>query len=168
VIGLGSVGLPLVLLLCEQKFPVTGFEVDTKKLELVKNRGWHTYRITPAQIQSARANGFIRTPDYTSIAEMDVAIICVPTALSEHHEPDLTYTSIAAESIAAQLRAGQLVIVDSTTHSRATEGVLVPILESENKRGLKAARAGVEGDKLFLVGFFAEARRLGQHHHRAA
>jgi hypothetical protein len=73
---------------------------------------------------------------------MDIAIICVPTPLNEFREPDLSYIQTTAESIAPHLRAGQLIILESTTYPGTTEEVLIPILEKGNQRGLKAARAG--------------------------
>ncbi len=161
VIGMGYVGLPLALLFSEQSFPVTGFDIDQKKVEVLESGGSYIYRIAPTEIQAARSHGFTATADYAKIASMDAIIICVPTPLNEHHEPDLRYITATAQSIAPHLRAGQLVILESTTYPGTTEEILVPILERENKSGLKAMRSGMQGDDLFYVIFSPERENPG-------
>ena len=104
VIGMGYVGLPLALLFSEQKFPVTGFDIDKKKVDVLESGGSYIYRIAPTEIQAARAQGFNATSDYANIAHMDAIIICVPTPLNEYHEPDLGYITATAESIAPHIR----------------------------------------------------------------
>ena len=141
VIGLGYVGLPLALLYIEQKFRVTGFDIDQRKVDTLNAGGSYIFRITPREIQTARAGGLNATSNYTLISDMDAIMICVPTPLNEYHEPDLSFITNTAHAIAPHLRAGQLVILESTTYPGTTEEVLVPILENENKAGLKAARA---------------------------
>src|SRR5712675_3803987 len=128
IIGLGYVGLPLALLYSEQKFPVTGFDIDKKKVDTLAKGGSYIYRITPEEIQTAKAQGFSATANYSQISDMDAIIICVPTPLNEYHEPDLSYITGTTRSIAPHLRAGQLVILESTTYPGTTEEVLIPIL----------------------------------------
>src|SRR5512135_2671613 len=142
VIGLGYVGLPLALLFSEEKFPVTGFDVDAKKVSTLSEGGSYIYRIPPTDIEAARKRGFTATADYAHLAEMDAVVICVPTPLNEMHEPDLSYITATAEAIAPHLRPGQLVVLESTTYPGTTEEVLVPILEKGNKLGMKASRDG--------------------------
>ena len=161
VIGMGYVGLPLALLFSEQKFPVTGFDIDKKKIDVLESGGSYIYRIAPTEIQAARTQGFTATSDYDNITHMDAIIICVPTPLNEYHEPDLSYITATAESIGPHLRAGQLVVLESTTYPGTTEEVLVPILERSNKRGLLAARAGTENDNRFYVVFSPEREDPG-------
>jgi UDP-N-acetyl-D-glucosamine dehydrogenase len=161
VIGMGYVGLPLALLFSEQSFPVTGFDIDKKKVDVLESGGSYIYRIAPTEIQAARSHGFTATSDYANIAGMDAIIICVPTPLNEHHEPDLRYIQETAESVAPHLRAGQLVILESTTYPGTTEEILVPILEHQNKASLKAARPGMQGDNLFYVVFSPEREDPG-------
>src|SRR5271165_7002795 len=161
VIGMGYVGLPLALLFSEQSFPVTGFDIDKRKVDVLESGGSYIYRILPTEIQAARSHGFTATADYAKVASMDALIICVPTPLNEHHEPDLRYITETAESIAPHLRAGQLVILESTTYPGTTEEVLVPILERLNKSGLRAARSGMQGDNLFYVAFSPEREDPG-------
>jgi UDP-N-acetyl-D-glucosamine dehydrogenase len=161
VIGMGYVGLPLALLFSEQKFPVTGFDIDSTKVDVLQSGGSYIYRIAPTEIQSARAQGFTATADYANVAGMDAIVICVPTPLNEYHEPDLSYITATAESIAPHLRAGQLVILESTTYPGTTEEVLAPILERGNQHGLKAARSGGQGEDVFYVVFSPEREDPG-------
>ena len=136
IIGLGYVGLPLALLYTEQKVRVTGFDIDQRKVTTLTQGGSYIVRILPSEIQQARAKGFEATSDYTRLTDMDAIIICVPTPLNEYHEPDLSYITDTAKSIAPHLRAGQLVILESTTYPGTTEEVMIPILEKGNKHGL--------------------------------
>ena len=161
VIGMGYVGLPLALLFSEQKFPVTGFDIDRKKVDVLTAGGSYIYRITPSEIQAARAQGFTATADYANITGMDAVIICVPTPLNEYHEPDLSYITATAEAIAPYLRAGQLILLESTTYPGTTEEVLIPLLEEKNRHGLKAARTGVEEANVFYVVFSPEREDPG-------
>jgi UDP-N-acetyl-D-glucosamine dehydrogenase len=141
IIGLGYVGLPLALLYSERKFQVTGFDVDARKVETLSKGGSYIFRIPAQEIQAAKTQGFSATADYSQLSAMDAIIICVPTPLNEYHEPDLSYITGTTHSIAPYLRAGQLVVLESTTYPGTTEEVMVPILEKENKAGLKAARS---------------------------
>ena len=161
LIGLGYVGLPLVLLFSEQRFPVTGFDIDANKVRVLKEGGSYIYSIPATDIQTAVARGFRATADYSLIEEMDAVVICVPTPLDEHMEPDLSYIVATVESIAPHLRAGQLIILESTTYPGTTEEVVVPILEKNNRNSLKAERTGQEGENVFFVAFSPEREDPG-------
>src|SRR5579862_2203316 len=161
VIGLGYVGLPLTLLYTEQKFSVTGFDIDERKVTALNKGESYIYRIPAPEIQQARKQGFTATSDYARITEMDAIIICVPTPLNEYHEPDLSFITDTASAIAPHLRAGQLVVLESTTYPGTTEEVMVPILEKGNKSGLKAARNGAAADDNFFVAFSPEREDPG-------
>jgi len=161
IIGLGYVGLPLALLYSEQKVQVTGFDIDARKIDTLAKGGSYIYRIAAEEIQAAKAQGFSATSDYSQIAAMDAIIICVPTPLNEYHEPDLSYITGTTHSIAPHLRAGQLVVLESTTYPGTTEEVMVPILEKENPSGLKAARTDAPTGKEFLVAFSPEREDPG-------
>jgi len=161
IIGLGYVGLPLALLFNEERFPVTGFDVDTKKVATLSEGGSYIYRIPPTDIETARTRGFSATGDYAHLAEMDAIVICVPTPLTAAREPDLSYITATAEAIAPHLRAGQLVVLESTTYPGTTEEVLLPILENKNRGGLKAARRGETGGDMFFVAFSPEREDPG-------
>src|SRR5215470_1035702 len=163
VIGLGYVGLPLVLLFSEEQFRVTGFDIDATKIYTLTQGGSYLLRIPETEIQAAQGRGFTATSDYSHIAQMDVVIICVPTPLNDHHEPDLSFIVATAEAIAPHLRAGQLMVLESTTYPGTTEELLVPILE-KNPTGLKAAREdGPEAtaDETFFVAFSPEREDPG-------
>jgi UDP-N-acetyl-D-glucosamine dehydrogenase len=160
IIGLGYVGLPLALLYAESGFNVTGFDIDQRKVSTLNNGGSYIFRITVPEIEQARKQGFSATADYAQLESMDAVIICVPTPLNEYHEPDLSYITGTSASIAPHLRAGQLVILESTTYPGTTEEVMIPILEKGNKNGLKAAR-GDSAANSFFVAFSPEREDPG-------
>ncbi len=131
VIGLGYVGLPLVLLFEEAGFPVVGFDVDQRKTEML-NRGETYIRHIPAG-RIARAFSSERvsaTTDFDRLGECDAVIICVPTPLGAHREPDLKYIRITAEEVAARLRPGQLIVLESTTYPGTTREELLSRFEA--------------------------------------
>jgi UDP-N-acetyl-D-glucosamine dehydrogenase len=159
IIGLGYVGLPLALLFNEQRFPVTGFDIDPSKVDTLNGGGSYIVRIAPEEIRSAQKHGFRATADYAQIAGMDVVLICVPTPLNDHHEPDLSYVTQTAKSIAPYLREGQLIVLESTTYPGTTEEVMVPLLEAGNAGSLRAARQPDE--RGFYVAFSPEREDPG-------
>lgn len=159
IVGMGYVGLPLSLLFSEQRFRVTGFDIDPRKVTTLNQGGTYIVRIPETEIALAREKGFSATADYSKIAQMDVVIICVPTPLNEYHEPDLSYVTGTVKSIAPHLHEGQLVILESTTYPGTTEEVVVPLLEQGNPSGLRVAReAGSPG---FYVAFSPEREDPG-------
>jgi UDP-N-acetyl-D-glucosamine dehydrogenase len=159
IVGMGYVGLPLALLFSEERFQITGFDVDPRKVATLNQGGSYIVRIPAPEIESARKNGFSATADYARIAEMDVVIICVPTPLNEYHEPDLSYVTGTVGSIAPHLREGQLIILESTTYPGTTEEVVVPILEQGNPAGLRVARDAASPG--FYVAFSPEREDPG-------
>jgi UDP-N-acetyl-D-glucosamine dehydrogenase len=161
IIGLGYVGLPLALLYSEQKFPVTGFDIDPRKITTIDSGGTYIVRIPAVDIKAAKAQGFTATADYSRLEKMDAIIICVPTPLNEYHEPDLSYITDTAKAIAPYLRAGHLVVLESTTYPGTTEEVLIPILENGNRHGLKASRGGNSDAGEFYVAFSPEREDPG-------
>jgi UDP-N-acetyl-D-glucosamine dehydrogenase len=161
IVGLGYVGLPLALLLTEERFRVTGFDIDAQKIGSLSRGMSYIYHIPNSEIQMAREHGFKTTTDYSELAGMDAIIICVPTPLNEHREPDLSYIVRTVESIAPYLQPGQLVCLESTTYPGTTEEVMVPLLESKNPRALKAERNGEGGDHIFYVAFSPEREDPG-------
>jgi UDP-N-acetyl-D-glucosamine dehydrogenase len=141
IVGMGYVGLPLALLFSGERFKVTGFDIEQRKVDTLNAGGSYIVRILPDEIHEAQKAGFRATVNYSEIAKMDAVIICVPTPLNEHHEPDLSYVTGTVESIAPWLQEGQLVVLESTTYPGTTEEVVVPLLEAGNPRGLKASRS---------------------------
>ena len=162
IIGLGYVGLPLTLLFNEAGFPVTGFDIDPEKVKALNNGRSYIYRIPETEIAAAAAKGFWATDEYTHAKDMDALIICVPTPLNEYHEPDLSYIRDTAKAIAPHVRAGQLIVLESTTYPGTTEEVMVPVIEAGNKAGLQAAHGDqYDPGKAFLVAFSPEREDPG-------
>jgi UDP-N-acetyl-D-glucosamine dehydrogenase len=161
IIGLGYVGLPLALLYSEQRIRVTGFDIDRRKIDTIANGGTYIYRIPATEIHAAKAAGFEATDDYSLLREMDAIIICVPTPLNEYHEPDLSYITDTAKTIAPHLKPGHLIVLESTTYPGTTEEVLVPILEQGNKLALKASRENTSNSNVFYVAFSPEREDPG-------
>jgi UDP-N-acetyl-D-glucosamine dehydrogenase len=141
IVGMGYVGLPLALLFSAQRFKVTGFDIEPGKVKTLNSGKSYILHIIPSEIQSAQKAGFRATADYSEIAQMDAIIICVPTPLNEHHEPDLSFVTGTVKSIAPWLREGQLIVLESTTYPGTTEEIVVPLLESGNPSGLKASHS---------------------------
>jgi UDP-N-acetyl-D-glucosamine dehydrogenase len=138
---MGYVGLPLALLFSGERFKVTGFDVALDKVNTLNTGGSYIVRILPAEIREAQKAGFRATADYSEIARMDAVIICVPTPLNEHNEPDLSYITGTVKSIAPWLQEGQLIVLESTTYPGTTEEVVLPLLEAGNPHGLKVSRS---------------------------
>ncbi len=132
VVGLGYVGLPLLLEFAQAGFPVTGFDIDAAKTDALQ-AGTSYIRHIPAERIRTRitANQQARvTTDFAGIADCAAILICVPTPLTAHRDPDLSFVLQTAEQIAPHLRAGQLVTLESTTYPGTTEEELVPVLEA--------------------------------------
>lgn len=162
VIGLGYVGLPLSLLLSEAGFKVTGFDIDTKKVTELEAGRSYIFRIDAAEIQSARKQGFTATTDFSKLSEQDAIIMCVPTPLTEHREPDLSYVENTAKAAAPWVREGQLVVLESTTYPGTTEELMIPILEKGNTQGLKVQSKGAPAEHgVFYVAFSPEREDPG-------
>ena len=135
VIGLGYVGLPLALLYETAGFHVIGFDVDPKKTETL-NRGQSYIRhIGVDRVATAFGRGRIRaTTEFERLRECDAVIVCVPTPLGDHREPDLTYIRSTAEVIARTLHRGQLIVLESTTYPGTTREELLPQLDATGLR----------------------------------
>jgi len=159
IVGMGYVGLPLALLFSEERFAITGFDIDAHKVDTLNRGGSYIVRIPGRDIQLAQKNGFQATADYSGIGQMDVVIICVPTPLNEHHEPDLSFITGTVKAMAPHLRQGQLIILESTTYPGTTEEVVVPLLEQGNPSGLRVARDAASPG--FYVAFSPEREDPG-------
>ncbi len=132
IIGLGYVGLPLVIRFIEEKFKVIGFDIDGVKCNTL-NSGESYIRHIPAEsIQLALKSGFIATPNWSKIAEVDCMLICVPTPLGPNNTPDLQYILSTLNSIQKYLKKGQLLVLESTTYPGTTEEEIVPVIEKNN------------------------------------
>lgn len=135
VVGLGYVGLPLALAFAEAGFKVFGVDSDRKKVNKI-NRGMsYLLDVQSERLKKPVADGLLKaTLEGTALRLADVIIICVPTPLTKTKEPDLTYIIEATNQIARYLRAGHLVILESTTYPGTTREVVLPILESTGLR----------------------------------
>ncbi|MBY4598107.1 nucleotide sugar dehydrogenase [Ottowia caeni] len=131
IYGLGYVGLPLALRFAEVGLKVIGFDIDPKKVELLNSSQSYIERLTPELIQAARSRGFEATGDFTRTREVDALIICVPTPLNAHREPDLSFIINTIEAALPHMRTGQLVSLESTTWPGTTEEILAPRLRAQ-------------------------------------
>ncbi|MCD6130844.1 MAG: nucleotide sugar dehydrogenase [Candidatus Hydrothermae bacterium] len=152
IIGLGYVGLPLTREFLNAGFSVLGFDIDPVKVEKINRGESYIKHIQSGFIASyVKINKFSATNDFTRLREVDVIIICVPTPLGEHKEPDLTFVLNTTKTIAANLRKGHVVVLESTTYPGTTEEELLPILES----------TGLQVGKDFFLGFSPEREDPG-------
>jgi len=134
VIGLGYVGLPLVLRFEEEGFPVLGFDVDPEKARALNDGRTYIRHIGEERIRKAFNSEKVEaTTDFDRLAECDALIICVPTPLGAHREPDLKFIRITAEAIAARLRPGQLIVLESTTYPGTTREELLSRFENTGR-----------------------------------
>jgi UDP-N-acetyl-D-glucosamine dehydrogenase len=138
VIGLGYVGLPLAVEFARAGFDVTGFDIDEAKNGRI-NEGWsHIPDVPDSDLAAVVNSGRLRaTAEMGCLGAMDVVDICVPTPLRKTKDPDLSYVVKAVDAVAATLRPGQLIILESTTYPGTTDEVVQPALEAG---GLKAER----------------------------
>jgi len=138
VIGLGYVGLPLALVFEEAGFPVTGFDVDPAKPEALQRGESYIRHIGRERVAKAFARGrILATTEFDRLAECDAVLVCVPTPLGRHREPDLSFIRATGDEVARRLRPGQLVVLESTTYPGTTREELLPRFEA---RGLGCGR----------------------------
>jgi len=151
VIGLGYVGLPLAIRFSEEGLKTVGFDVDSNKIIKLNSGKSYINHISVSKIQAAIKNNFIATKDYKNISSLDVIIICVPTPLGKHNEPDLSYIDSTLSSIIPYLKEGQLLILESTTYPGTTEEKIAPLI----------VKNGFEIGKNFFIGYSPEREDPG-------
>ncbi len=143
IVGLGYVGLPLVRAIRDSGYPVIGFDVDQRKIDALNTGARYILHLGDDFFSTLKADQqFTPTSDPKDLAKADLVVLCVPTPLGPHHEPDLTYVMESTKTAAASLRKGQLVVLESTTYPGTTRDEMKPILDA---RGLKC------GDEYFLA-----------------
>ena len=142
IVGLGYVGLPLAIRYAEVGYKVIGLDIDPLKAELIAKGKTYIKHISDKSIQTAVSQGFEATTDFNRAGQADALILCVPTPLDKHREPDLSYVVDTLESLLPYLREGQVVSLESTTYPGTTEEELKPRIEST---GLKV------GENCYLV-----------------
>jgi UDP-N-acetyl-D-glucosamine dehydrogenase len=170
IVGLGYVGLPLALLFARNGFAVTGFDLDPSKVTMLQRGESYIRHISETVIAEHIHNKrFQATTDFSHLREMDAILICVPTPLDPHREPDLSFVRNTVEVLTPHLRRGQLVVLESTTYPGTTEEVVLPILE---KSGMQCpispyltdgrdVTAGEEPETDFLLAFSPEREDPG-------
>ncbi|WP_027487779.1 nucleotide sugar dehydrogenase [Allorhizobium undicola] len=152
VIGLGYVGLPLAMSIARAGFSVLGFDIDPSKIDAIEAGKSYIEAVSDAVLGEMTAAGrFSATTDFLQLSDCDVIAICVPTPLTRHRDPDLSFVENTCRQIARALRPGQLIVLESTTYPGTTEEVVKPILENSE------LRAGEE----FFIGFSPEREDPG-------
>jgi len=152
VIGLGYVGLPLALAYAEKNFQVLGFDVDSNKIKALNSGTSYISHIDASKVKQVVQSGKLSaTTDFSRLGEPDAIIICVPTPLTPQLDPDMSYIVKTTEQIKNCLRAGQLIILESTTYPGTTDDVLLPILE----------QSGLKGGRDFCVAYSPEREDPG-------
>src|SRR6186997_1778461 len=153
IIGLGYVGLPLLAAFHRAGFPVLGFDIDPAKITALKKGENYLKHLGPELTANLLSGAkFDATDDFGRLGEADVVISCVPTPLGKHLEPDLSYVERTADDIAKTLRAGQLIVLESTTYPRTTREVMLPRFEA------KGFKCGVD----FFVAYSPEREDPGR------
>jgi UDP-N-acetyl-D-glucosamine dehydrogenase len=147
VVGLGYVGLPLILCFVEKGFHAIGLDIDQKKTEMLMRGESYIRHIPAARIAHAANSGLWEaSTDFSRAKHCDVVLIAVPTPLTKNREPDLSFIVSTCEALVPHLRAGQLIVLESTTYPGTTDEVMVPILE----------RGGLKANRDFFVAFSPE------------
>jgi UDP-N-acetyl-D-glucosamine dehydrogenase len=157
IIGLGYVGLPLALAFSRNGFRVLGFDLDRAKVERLNRGESYIGHISTEAVGAMRASRFEATTTFERLDEPDAILICVPTPLTEARDPDLSYVVNSTRAVAAHLRPGQLIVLESTTYPGTTREVVVPILE----QGYMATRDGLRAGVDFFVAFSPEREDPG-------
>jgi UDP-N-acetyl-D-glucosamine dehydrogenase len=156
VIGQGYVGLPLALVFCEAGLRVIGFDVDPGKVAALSRGTSYIKHIGPERVaQALRGGRYAATADFDRLRECDAVLICVPTPLGPHREPDNSYIHSTAREVARRLRPGQLVVLESTTYPGTTDEEVLPLLRE----------SGLECPRDFLLAFSPEREDPGRRDH---
>ena len=162
IIGLGYVGLPLAAAFHRAGFRVLGFDIDRSKIEML-DRGENYIKHMGQDVtrELAASGRFSSTTDFTRLGEPDVVIVCVPTPLGKHREPDLSYVVRSGQDIGKCLRSGQLIVLESTTYPGTTRGDFLPAMLGARSPGAAALESG----KDFFVAFSPEREDPGRKSH---
>jgi len=137
IVGLGYVGVPLSIGYANSGYKVIGFDIDQSKIDHISAGKTYIKHIPDSDIQCLVDNGFEATIDFSRASEVDALILCVPTPLDQHREPDLSFVLDTMDSLLPYLRKGQVVSLESTTYPGTTDEELKPRIES---KGLKVGK----------------------------
>jgi UDP-N-acetyl-D-glucosamine dehydrogenase len=152
VIGLGYVGLPLAMTISRAGFKVSGFDIDPGKISAIDAGRSYIEAVSDTVLNNARADGgFVATCDFLQLKDCDIIAICVPTPLTRHRDPDLSYVEKTCREIVRSLRPGQLIVLESTTYPGTTDDVVKTILE----------QSGLKSGMDFFIGFSPEREDPG-------
>ncbi len=153
IIGLGYVGLPLALAFAERAFKVTGFDVDNSKIERIHAGKSYFRHLSEDRLNQVVKSGYLHaSSDFSQLAEVDAVLICVPTPLTEHRDPDMRYVEGTAYVVAERLHPGQLVVLESTTYPGTTDTLV---------RGILEEASGLCAGKDFFLAFSPEREDPG-------
>lgn len=162
IIGLGYVGLPLAHALHEGGMRILGFDIDESKIVALHEGRNYLKHLGPEMTRTLSASDrFSATTDFARLAEPDAIIICVPTPLGRHQEPDLTYVLNSARAVGRTLRRGQLVVLESTTYPRTTRDEMIPAMLEARPPGAEPLVCGRD----FFVAFSPEREDPGRKSH---
>ena len=155
VIGLGYVGLPLVIQFAKAGFTTIGFDVDKDKIADLKEGKTYIKHIPVEEVKVLKGNGFRATTNFALLEDTDCVIICVPTPLGPHREPDLSFVLSTTKMVAKHLHKGQLIVLESTTYPGTTDGEMREILEA----------TGMTAGKDFYLAFSPEREDPNNQHY---
>ena len=163
IIGLGYVGLPLADALHRGGLSVLGFDIDGRKIEMLARGESYLKHLGVELVQTLSASDrFEATCDFSRLAETDVSVVCVPTPLGPHREPDLSFVLSSARAIGAALKPGHLTVLESTTYPGTTRDEFLPaILAAHAETGAAPLRCGEH----FFVAFSPEREDPGRASH---
>jgi UDP-N-acetyl-D-glucosamine dehydrogenase len=152
IVGLGYVGLPLALAAARTGFTVVGLDIDPAKVDRLNQGESYMQPVAAAEVAVyGRMGRLVASTDFSKAAEADAIILCLPTPLNRHRDPDLSFIVKAVESIVCHLRSGQLVVLESTTYPGTTSGIVKPLLES----------TGLKSEQDFLLAYSPEREDPG-------
>jgi UDP-N-acetyl-D-glucosamine dehydrogenase len=135
IMGMGYVGFPLAIATHAKGYRVIAYDVDTAKIDSLNAGKSYLKGIDDSAVTTLMSDGkFIATADASTLSKADIIILCVPTPLTKHREPDMTYVVATTETIAKHLRAGQLISLESTTYPGTTAELLKPMLEASGMK----------------------------------
>lgn len=152
VVGLGYVGLPLVRAVHEAGFKVIGYDTDASKVDKLHKGQTYLHHLGAELVQSLQGDRFRATSTPADLRDADVILLCVPTPLGNHREPDLTFVTDSTKMVADVLRPGMLIVLESTTYPGTTRDEMVPIL----------AKTGLTSGKDFFVAYSPEREDPGR------
>jgi len=159
VVGLGYVGLPLAEAFSFAGFTVVGFDIDDKKVDALNECRSYIRTIPAERIAAMVDTGHFRaTSEFSGLADADAILVCVPTPLTQHREPDMTYVQATIDTIAGHLRPGQLIVLESTTYPGTSDELIRPSLE----------RDGLEIGRNVFLGYSPEREDPGNIDYRTA